>query len=376
MNGEYERVVLDLEPWLRGVLRKEDVSGYLKALGDDGLDEGEALDTGVAAEAGEKVVVKALAVARDIECGQRDPPDDPERYFKQVMRNALIDWFRTHPKAVGLSPGERAELDNGFLSIDKDEGDKGFGGWPTVGPPKPSAHPRSPTRPRLPFLLRLAQPPRNPNPAEYERVQELLNAIPNGSRREAVLLDLQGYRQEQIAAKVFKSQPAVSKALREQYAAWGWDDRRGEVQRIRYLTAYANLVRVFRRVFRNEGREFDPREDLMGSLDRVAEERHRTHERAFVLPQEEEAYRRSLPSGRMLRDQWSGSGPQPGSKERGQEKLKRLKAQEANLYKAIMNEPALAPRTKDLKPHHMQQLIAWMGRDDGDDDYDDDFLRL
>lgn len=414
MNGRYERLILDLEPWLRGELRKRRVPGAyrLKALGDDCQDEG--VDEGAAADVRAEVMKKALGVARDIESGQRDPPDDPEQYVKGVMWKALIDWFRAHPEMPGVSPDERALLDNELFSIDKDEGGEGFSSFPSIHIPTGR---RVPARPPRPFLLTLVRQPFLWKPkvgAEYMQVQELLNAIPNGLRRDAVLLDLQGYRQEQIAVRLLVSQPYVSRVLREQYAAWGWDDRREKVQWIRYVTAYANLIRLFGRVFprggfvfpgsrplypgghnkptfhlpgedyeeedyEEEEFEFDSEEDpseQQADMRRLDELR-RIHNRSFELPREEEAYNRSRRSGYLfdeekdrIRNPFWKPGPQQGSKDR--RKVNRSKAQDAKLYQAIMNDPTLAPWTKNLRFYHMPRLVAWIMRDDYEYDYDDD----
>jgi DNA-directed RNA polymerase specialized sigma24 family protein len=402
VNGEYERIILGLERWFWGVLRKEKWdkgpgADSLKPLGNEAETDGEAED--VAADARVKVMEKALSVARDIESGRLRPPTKPEQYFKEVMRHALKDWKRTQLEAVNLSSDERAWLDNELSSIDEDEGDEDSSVLPTVRVPVPSAHPRSPAWPQRPPLLTLVRQRFWRRPAvsaEYERVQQLVDDIPDDRRREAVLLDLQGHRQEQIANRLLVSQPYVSRVLKEQHDAWGWDD--GQVQRIRYVTTYANLVRLFGRVFPDEGFVFprprrqrfwwesrDFKEEERQSALRMKKERYDTSDRAFELPREDEAYRRSRQPGTFLdeeeqdleeeerdRNEWRKPGPRQGSKERRQrqDRLNRLKAEDAKLYRAIMNDPALARRTKNLKLYHMPQLIALMVRDHYEYDYE------
>lgn len=379
MNGEYERVVLGLEPWLRGVLRTlwEKVPGayYLKPLGNEAEANGEA--EGVAADLRGSVLEKALSVARDIESGRLRPRDKPsEQYFKQVMRHAIRDWLDAHPEAANLSSAERALIDNELYSIDTDEGGEGFSGLPTIRAP---TGPRAPAQPPCPPLLTLMQQRFWRSAAvstEYERVQELLNDIPDDRRREVVLLELQGYRQKQIAVEVRRTQQAVSKMLGKQYAIWGWDRKR--VQWVQYLMVYVKLCRLIEEFSDEEdsyvGEWFDEEEGYdkawveemwRHSLQR-ARRRQDLVDRAFELPREDEAYRHSRQPDSFLdgeerdRDQWWRPRLQQGSKEGRQEqdRLNRLKAQDILLYWTIMDDPALAPWTEGLELRHMPQLIA------------------
>lgn len=404
MTGNYE-CLLGLEPWLWGLLHKKDVAGYLSSL-EDNSQGGGGGKADVTAEAFEWVMEKALRVAREIESGRLQPPNKPEKYFKKVMQTALVDWFRTHPKAVavGLSSNERAELDGGLLSVDKGNGEPSF--WPTVRVrPMPPERPRFPTRDHLPLLLRLVKPPRRADPAELARVQGLLAAIPSESRREIVLLNLEGYRQRQIAEATLRTQQSVSKALRRQYKEWGWDD--GQVRRIQRLMASDNLSDLFLRVF--PPKALKSLEEEFGSA-RWEEERRSWWQRLdellhvrrgpFELPRDDEAYSRArnalyLPVDEEPQRQRAGGtaldrtseengivdhaseGLEEGRKERGQRKLNRLKREETRLYQAIMNEPSLAPWRKDVKPFHMPQLFDSLMRGDYEYDYEESaWLRL
>jgi len=353
VNGEYERIILSLEPWLRGVLRQtwEKVPGayYLKPLGNEAEADGEA--EGVAADVRVSLLEKALGVARDIESGRLRPPAKPEQYFKQVMRHAVRDWLDTQPEAANLSSDERAWIDNELFSIGKDEGDEGFSGLETIHAP---TGPRAPARPPRPALLTLVRQRFWWKPAvgaEYKRAQQLLDDIPNEHRRQVVLLHLQGHRQEQIAAKVFRTQQAVSKALREQYAAWGWDVDVdvSKVKRIQYVMAFANLVRLFGRVFPDGGFVFPLARPLYFWED---------NKPSFDLPGQE--FEDELKEEEIK--QWWKPGPQQGSKERrqGQRGISHSKAHDSVLYQAIMSDPALAPWTDGLELRHMPQLIAQM----------------
>lgn len=347
-----ELLIESLTPWLRGVV-------WLKNGPTAEIDE-------IVAE----VVVKALSVARDIESGRLHPPAKPEQYFKQVMRNALMDWFRSQLTPTAFTSEERARLGNELYGIDKDDDAGSFGDWRATRAPAA----RPPARPRRPFILTLLRPRywwTNDAADEWERARDLLDAIPSDNRREVVLLNLQGYQHKEIAAQLLRSQQAVSKALQEQYAIWGW--KKDKVQLVRYVMAYRNIVRLLARFFDKEEKEeidgyyvwrWDENlayglavHPFYGFYDHVKSiEDEKAARRTFELPMEEEAYLRS-------RGFFYDFEPRPGffpPRPSDEEIDRRRKAQDSMLYRAIMSDPALTPWTDGLELRHMPQFISQM----------------
>lgn len=258
MSGEYERLILSLIPWLHTVARREEVPA---AEVDD-----------VVAE----VMEKALSVARDIESRQRQPPDKPpKQYFKEVMRNGIRDWKRSHPELGTLTPEEIAIMNAEMYSAAVDEGAEEVGGWQAV--PAPGLSPSAGSRP-CPFILAALRAMRRPSDllrasaddltnfrfwqeggyeGEWKRMQQQLEAITKDDDREAVLLYLQGYLQKTIAARLFKSQQAVSKVLRKQFDVWGWEENEEQVRRIQCVLLYVNIKRVVSRVLKETSLHLD-----------------------------------------------------------------------------------------------------------------------
>lgn len=320
MNGEYERLILGLDSWLRGELIRQKVPGYLKPLGNEAGVVGEA--EGVAADVRAKVMEKAVSVAHDIESGRLPPPAKPKPYFKQVMRNAIPEYFRSQPKAAPLTPNQLAMVDD--VVDDEEEGTEGTWGW--LGEQIPAATLRQgPHRHPyiLTFLRYLQRPFAKPESSariwreggpegKWRQVQQELDEIPFSIRREAVLLHLQGYHQEVIAARLFRSQPAVFKALQKQYTIWGWDKE--QVEWIQHILLYVNIGRAVQR-----GRK-----------------------RVRL------AYYETVSQHNLI-------------------------SEERAVYQAVLSDPALTHWTVGLEHRHMRQLIDLVGSDD-DDLYDESDL--
>jgi DNA-directed RNA polymerase specialized sigma24 family protein len=383
-----DSLVNELMPWLKALV-------FLKGVPATECDD-------VIAEA----QAKAVKVLRDIDGGVRRPPTQLESYIRQVMRNVIADWLRSHRPAP-ISDGEIALLDDFAWSASPDEGD-GIRedepkGWRAEYGPTVTREPRPPGRP---FLLTLVREMHRPladakvqreywaegGPfGRWEHARQLVDSIPNERHREIVLLHLQGYRQKDIARRVLLTQQAVSKVLRDQYAAWGWDDK--QVQRLQFELAYVNLSRVIRRVVSvlSDRDEFELDEaqgfleDLLREGPVEAKEVRSMSRLAMIAPHALDKARTvlgivarrgdgglmwELPKRRPRRHvlpisrsrlPWEQEEPLLWETERPS--AKEVLAAHGALYRTIMNEPSLTPWTEGLKLHHIPRLVDHFDQD-------------
>lgn len=357
---------------------------------------------------------KALQTIREIERGRRSSPVKLEQYVKQLMRNAIVDWLRSHRPAP-LSNNEVTEIDDILWSGSSDEsddmGDDGPKGWQAEWGPTAARQPGPLGRPFIMTLVRFMHRPFADAEAQrryweaggpfgkWKEARQPIDSIPNQRHREIILLHLQGYRQKDIARRLLVSQQAVSKILRQHYAAWGWDDK--QVQRLQFELAYVNLSRVIRRVVsvladRDEF-ELDEAqgflEDLLGEGPMEAKEVRSMSRLAMIAPHALDKARTvlgivarrgdgglmwELPKRRprrhvlpISRSRLPWEQEEPLLWERERPSAKGVLTADGALYRTIMNEPSLTPWTEGLKLHHIPRLVGHFDQDAHWYDWDD-----
>jgi DNA-directed RNA polymerase specialized sigma24 family protein len=348
---------------------------------------------------------KALQTIGEVEGGQRPPPTRLEAYVKQLMRNAVVDWLRSS-KPAPLSNSELTLINDFAWSITTDEtddtSDDGSKGWQAEWGPAERPQPRPGARPLIMILVRFMhrrfadaeaqnQYWREGGPfGKWKQARQLIDCISSQSRREIILLHLQGYRQKDIARRLLVTQQAVSKILLRQYAAWGWDDE--HVQRLQFELAYVNVSRVIRHAAPSE-REISALDEVIEFLEDLLEEGCREAKKvrsesrlAMISPRTLHKARIILgvvvrrrdgqllwelpkrqPVERAPRIPLTARSRIPWDCEKSPDDIL---AEDKALYSALMNEAALAPWTDGLQLHHVPRLLAYFGHDAYDwDDY-------